>query len=259
MLFAFLHSSLGQKIACVARPTRDQVGMRSIIIRDSLESRTFLENCKMLDLEFDGACVAYYYSTGETVCLNFRLENMNMDILSQLDTRAKEAEIIKAKEKQRVLIAPMPQNMPDDGVFSYVPVTGLADIISVDPSKVYLFSDTTESKQTLAVLVEHPDLFDCYPVVMVGLEQADYNAEFSNLTWKCEQASYHTLVGDIVEETRAQRFRAESQKGTLQKETDRRTTRTGQVRQFERFDVAKPKLSGSPAREESDIADDDGQ
>lgn len=248
MKIRFLHSSLGTLVATlVTIRTTDDVDTARVV--DSETSRRLIDAARLEDPSTTISMI-HYARTGVSAILNLNLEQCTMDILAQLETSRR---VSNAKtDKPRIMLAPKPDEVPEDGVLKYVVVSGVAELANLEAGVVYLFGSDSDSVETLSVLVDHPNLFPFTPIVLDGVARADYGAAFTTATWMCEKVSYHTLIGDVTEETRRRVDIVQRDEKPFDKERRARTTKTGDVRPFTKFGVTTPDLRA----EDESVAED---
>lgn len=96
---------------------------------------------------------------------------------------------------REVLVAPNPDELPDDGVLTYVVVTSVYDLKDVKEQSVLLIDVETDA-ELLDLIQQSGPLLGISTRVLVGLPTAEYSRRFDELTWQSERVSYAPLLSE---------------------------------------------------------------
>lgn len=152
----------------------------------------------------------------------------------------------ETKEDVKVcFVAPLPEEVPDDGVLSYRTIETIYDVASVEDRQVMLFHPLAHN--VLKCLAENTATFKLRLVVLSGLPGSLYSAEFEKNTWNLERASYPTLINDIKHAAMLQDTRAAQNMSQHDRERAQYTRSDGSVKAFKNVESALDDIADSSA------------
>lgn len=136
-----------------------------------------------------------------------------------------------------LFVAPLGDQIPDDGVFSYTTINDLSDVGGVAERSVILFRE--DQNAHLAAFVKHADLFGRAVQTLFGVPGSQYSPWFEDATFGSERIAYGAFVAELraASEIAAQQ-EANNRSGT-KVESDRYTTSSGKVRFSEKIGTAQ--------------------
>lgn len=136
------------------------------------------------------------------------------------------------------LVAPSPDELPDDGVLSYVVISDPFQLKDVEERTVLLFRP--EMERFLSLLASNQDVFGVHIRTLVGLPRATYSVSWEQASWNLEQVSYSPLVSEIALSLEVSAQSKLANASQHDKERDRVTRSNGTVKSHTAFDLALP-------------------
>lgn len=95
-----------------------------------------------------------------------------------------------------VLVAPLPDVLPDDGLLKFVPITSVYELSQVETGTVILI-DTERDLDLLKLIQANGPLLGLDTKVLVGLPTADYTVGFDEVVWQSDRVSYAPLLSEL--------------------------------------------------------------
>lgn len=127
-----------------------------------------------------------------------------------------------------LFVAPLGDQVPDDGVFNYTTINDLSDVGSVPERSVILFRE--DQGAHLAVLVEHDEFFGRAIQTLFGVPGSHYSPWFEDATFASERIAYGAFVAELRAASEIAEQRAANERSGTKVESDRYTTASGKVR-----------------------------
>lgn len=159
-----------------------------------------------------------------------------MDIFNQLH-----AHVDKAAVNPLLMVAPISNTIPEDGMLVYRTVETLSDLLSAPKAnEVVLIRE--DQHDILKCLSEYTPLFGVDIVVVSGLPGTTYTPEFESVVWDKPKLAYHSVVNDLIEAQRRETDTAADVKGSTiyGKEQQAFMRKTGNVKVFTEFEEEAP-------------------
>lgn len=116
-------------------------------------------------------------------------------IADKVAQRAKKP-INDAPVNKVVYVAPMPPELPDDGILVYQQIAGVYELKDVADRSVCLFS--TDELAVLRCITEHQNLFGVETISLLGLPKAEYGPAFDEIVWNLERVGYAAFVSELA-------------------------------------------------------------
>lgn len=135
-----------------------------------------------------------------------------------------------------IFVAPLGDQVPEDGVFSYTTVTDLSDIGAVAERSIVLFRE--DQNEQLAVLVKHATLFGRAVQTLFGVPGSQYSPWFEDATFSSERIAYGAFVAELRAASEVAAQQAANNRSGTKVESDRYTTANGKVRFSETIGTA---------------------
>lgn len=170
----------------------------------------------------------------------FNTRRSVMDIESVVARKQERKEAAKEREVKKLFVAPATPLLPDDGVLKYVTVESVYDVNNVPDRSVMLFS--IDALPVLACVSENPGLFDVELVVLSGLPEAEYSAEFDKAVWQLERVAYAPLINDIRVAAESEANLQATQATRHDHEIRKTTKASGDVKDFSNFTIGGSKV-----------------
>lgn len=136
-----------------------------------------------------------------------------------------------------LFVAPLGDQVPDDGVFAYTTVNDLSDIGKVTERSVILFRE--DQNAHLAALVKNAELFGRAVQTLYGVPGSQYSAWFEDASFSSERIAYGAFVAELRAASEIAEQKAAAERSGTKVESDRYTTATGRVRFAESIGTAK--------------------
>lgn len=162
--------------------------------------------------------------------------DFQMDIFNQLH-----AHIDKAAVNPLLMIAPISNTIPEDGMLVYRTVEKLGDLLETPKAnEVVLVRE--DQHDILKCLCEYTALFGVDVIVVSGLPGTTYSPEFESIVWDKPKLAYHSAVNDLIEVQRRETDTAADVKGSAiyGKEQQSFVRKTGNVKIFTEFEEDPP-------------------
>lgn len=165
--------------------------------------------------------------------------------MSRYDNLMRTAEEVGAIERvdvtnadlPTVLVAPIGNSVPEDGILTYVTVDTFKQLLDVPAGAVVLFHKDQESM--LATYASQDVLFGVSVSVLYGAPGSDYDRWFEEATFEKKKISYAPLVSEIriSKEVDAAK-RANEPRSVVEKEESQYRRADGSVRYDEKLTTA---------------------
>lgn len=181
-------------------------------------------------------CVLHVKETGNFGFLNQPTNPgpYAMDIFNSLHSH-----VDKAALYPLLMIAPIANDIPEDGIMMYRTVEKLSDLLETPkPNEVVLFRE--DQSELLTCLGEYPSLFGVDVIVVSGIPGTTYSPEFESKVWDKPKLAYHSVVNDLIEaQRRAQDMSADVRDASVYaKEQGTFVRKNGGVKVFTDFEGA---------------------
>ena len=160
---------------------------------------------------------------------------MNIEAAMAEADAARASEAVEEGRKS-LLIAPMTNEIPNDGILNYVTIASVYDIKHLPAHSVVMVGQADDP--AYRVIIENQRVFGVALRVLTGVPGADYSTDFDQLIWSLERVAYAPLVSEIAlaREVDAQ---AKSNNATQHDRERAQFTRAdGSVKKQTAFDVA---------------------
>lgn len=175
-----------------------------------------------------------------------------MDLVNMVT--AKQAE--KAKESAElelrlVFLSQSGSETFEDSLLRFAYVDSVKQLIDLEPGPtVLVFND--DNLEIAECLVKFNKLFKLEPVVMEGIPGQVENAKFAEAVFGAPTASYHRVVGDLVEAERRASLMTEQERAESinAAERSRYTRKDGSIKPLINFDHSLP---------EEEVVEEDAQ
>jgi len=154
---------------------------------------------------------------------------------------------IENSDLKPLLIAPITEQLPDDGILEYVTVESIYDFAKFTAGSVVLVR--SEAFDMLRVVSENSKWFGVTLKQLTGVPGADYNVAFDQVVWNLERVAYAPLVSELA-------LDMEVAKETREKNL---SVHDRERAQFTRADGSVKKLTGVALVTDEAIEDDDGE
>lgn len=98
-------------------------------------------------------------------------------------------------DKRTVMLCPVPPTVtdPKEAPVPITVVTSLKGFVNSTDAVI-----ATDDVRLLACVIEYSDLLDLEFVLLIGVPNAVYTAEFDLVTWPLDRLSYDELLSDVV-------------------------------------------------------------
>lgn len=127
-----------------------------------------------------------------------------------------------------VFVAPLGDQVPEDGVFTYTTVTNLSDIGKVEERSVILFREDQNAQ--LAVFAKHGEEFGRAVQAFFGVPGSTYGVWFEDAAFGLERVAYGALLAEMRAAAEVAAQTAANARSGTKVESDRYTGATGNVR-----------------------------
>lgn len=102
----------------------------------------------------------------------------------------------KAANIRSMLIAPLPDVLPDDGLLKFVPITNVYELANIEEDTVILI-DTNRDLDLLKMIQTNGPLLGIDTKVLVGVPTAEYTVGFNEVVWQSDRVSYAPLLSEL--------------------------------------------------------------
>lgn len=102
----------------------------------------------------------------------------------------------KAANIRSMLVAPLPDTLPDDGLLKFVPITNIYELANVEEGTVILI-DVNRDLDLLKMIQTNGPLLGVDTKVLVGVPTAEYTAGFDEVVWQSDRVSYAPLLSEL--------------------------------------------------------------
>lgn len=206
-----------------------------------LEVRGYMEldDCQLALLfermkasQYDGIELKYPFVSDEWIKPHFR--GIHMDL--QREVLKREGAVADEQDAKEFFVAPVTEQLPDDGVLEYATIESIYDISSVADRSVVQFSHS--QIPLLKLICENTAILGLRPTVLSGLPGAEYTAAFDSATWSAERVAYSPLISELTLAAEVRDQLSASQLTTHDKEKMNYTRKNGTVKAQTDFDIA---------------------
>lgn len=135
------------------------------------------------------------------------------------------------KDLPVIFVAPLGNAVPDDGVFKYTTIDNLSQLSTVGERDVVLFSE--DQAEMLSVLCKHSESFGLAVETLFGVPGSDYAVWFEDATFASERIAYGAFVAELRSAADIAEQNAAASRSGTKIESDRYTTKAGNVRYSE--------------------------
>lgn len=169
-----------------------------------------------------------------------RTNHLNAGVTMDLYSQLKQNEDVVA-DRPIQLVSPRPNSYPDDGLLKFVAVESISELVN-GPGPAVVLTFDRDNEELLNMVVEYGRHFGFDPVVISDLPGCEYFMEFERATYPLKRVSYHSVVADILEESRRINSLSEQERESsiIKKEEDRFVRKSGDVKELTKFTTADP-------------------
>lgn len=207
---------------------------RPIVVTNA-NFRGVMESLRAVDKSLLTVRVCYPRVSEEFIDFNTGTSTMDIDS-AIMDSHPASHKPAKQTDAPTLYLAPITEELPNDGVLSYSTVETLSDLSSCADRTVVLLRD--EQMDMIRCVHDYPSLFRLNLMVMTGLPAANYTAAFEEATWSYDKLAYAPFISElrVAGEIESQ---LQSQNETVyDKEKQRYTRSSGEVKPHSDFVVA---------------------
>lgn len=130
---------------------------------------------------------------------------------------------------QHIIVAPLGNAVPEDGILSYVSINNFRDILDAPNGSVLLFREDQADKLAALCANQHP--LEVSVQAMYGIPGVTYERWFDESVYACPRLSYSPTISEIRESRDVAMLQEASRERSVHdKETAHRTRRDGSVR-----------------------------
>lgn len=165
------------------------------------------------------------------------------------------AQALKESGIKTILVAPLPDVLPDDGLLQYTAVTSVYDLPSVPDRSVALF-DVQKDLDLLRLIQNNGPLLGVDTKVLVGLPTAEYTTSFDEAVWQSDRVAYAPLLSELSIATEVAAQTAVKKMTQHDHERAQYTRRDGSVKVDERVVLASSMDKSDVSSEDDESGDD---
>lgn len=208
---------------------------RDIVITNQY-ARNVLESIRLADPALFSVRVCYPRVSSAFHQFNHKSkEHMDIEnIVQEFEIKNHKPE--KIEEAATFYVAPIANELPNDGVLNYTTIESVHDLkVVADRSVITLRDDQLD---IVKCVHDYPALFKVNLVVLTGLPTAAYSVAFDETTWAYDKVAYAPFISELRVAGEIEAQLAVQNETEYDREKKQYTRKTGEVKAHTDFELA---------------------